>query len=120
MQPPSAQPRQRQLDQRERREHVDAVHPLELVERVVAAAPAAGSGPSTLALLTSRSIGVARRFDERAAVPVVGDVAGDRGYFGDCAELARDPLEVGRAARVEHERPAACGELAGQRQAEAA
>ena len=41
----------------ERREDVDLVDPPKLVERVLGRAPAAGSAPSTLALLTSRSIG---------------------------------------------------------------
>ena len=52
-------------------------------------------------------------------MPVVGDVSGDRDYFGDGAELAGDPLEVSRAARVEHERPATSGEGARKREAEA-
>ena len=57
--------------------------------------------------------------DERSAVPVVGDVARERDDFGELAELARGPLELGGAAGVDHERPLPLGERAGQREAEA-
>ena len=55
--------------------------------------------------------------DERAAVPVVGHVAGDGDDFCDRAQLPGSALEVGAATGVEHERPAALGQ--GTRESEA-
>jgi hypothetical protein len=48
----------------------------------------------------------------------VGDSAGDRGDFGDRAQLAGYALEVSPAARVDYERPAALRERAGEGEAE--
>ena len=107
-----------ELGERERREHVDPVDALEHVERVAAErrlrarAEQAGVVDEQVDLL-------AGGLDERAAVPVVGDVARERDDLGDRAELAGGALEVGGAAGVEHERPAALGERAGEREAEA-
>ena len=57
--------------------------------------------------------------DEGAAMPVVGHVARERGDLGDRAQFARRALEVAGAAGVDHERPAALGQRAGESEAEA-
>ena len=64
--------RQRQLDQRQRRHHVDRGRPARARPSGYSASAGWGLGPSVLALLTSRSIALAGGIDQRAAVPVVG------------------------------------------------
>ena len=87
--------RERELDQRQRREHVDAVDVLERVQRVVGERAAAGSARAPTALLTSRSIGPGGG-DQRRAVLGVGDVAGERGDVG-AARVRRRPRSAGPA-----------------------
>ncbi len=62
---------------------------------------------------------IAGGVQEGAAVPVVGDVARQGDDFGERAELASRPLQVGRSTGVEHECPAALGQRAGESEAEA-
>ena len=54
---PVGEPRERELHERERREHVDLVDAREAPRAGTRPAQAAGSGRATLALFTSRSIG---------------------------------------------------------------
>ena len=57
--------------------------------------------------------------DERSAVPVVGDVSGQGDDFGEPPELARGALELATATCVDHQRPLAFGQRAGECEAEA-
>ena len=56
---------------------------------------------------------------QRAAVRVVGDVAGDRDDVGLPGQLGAGGLERARLASVDHEPPPAAGELARESEPEA-
>ena len=109
-------PRPRELDQRERREHVDAVDLLEHVERVVGERRLRAR-PEQRGVVDEQVELASRGLDERVAVARIGDVAGDGGGPG---ELRGGGLERPRLAGVDHEPPAALGEGPREREPEAA
>src|SRR5205085_12466964 len=101
------------------REDVDAVDALE-VGQLVFAERRLRTGPENAGVVDEEIDPLARRFHKRAQMPVVADVAWDRGDFGDGAELASSALEIGGVTPVDDERPASVSERAGKRQPEAA
>ena len=106
-------PRPRELDQRQRREHVDAVDLLEHVERVVGERRLRAR-PEQRRVVDEQVELASRGLDERAAVARIGHVAGDGGGPG---ELRGGGLERPRLAGVDHEPPAALGEGPGRARA---
>ena len=107
--PPAPEHRQRELDQRERGEHVDAVDASRGRRAGSRRAAGCGLGPSTLALLTSTSSSSAGGADERAPVRRVGDVAGERDDLGAsrAARRGRPRAAPGSRASITRRRPRA-------------
>ena len=113
----ASEQRERELREPQRREDVHYVDPLELVERIVRQLRLRARAEDARVVHEQvEAAGRLRCGDERAAVPVVGDVA----RHDDGAEVGGRALEVVGAACVEHERPAIGGEGAGESEAEPA
>ena len=108
--------RQRELDERERREHVRLVHAPQLLdgvsrqERQRARAEHAG-------VVDEEVDRLAGRLHEPAAMVGIGDVARDRDHAGEPGDRILERL---RPARVDGELPTALGQSAGEREPEAA
>ena len=110
------QARERELDQRQRGDHVDAVDGLEHVERVVGERRLRARAEQR-GVVDEQVDALARGLDERAPVARIADVAGEG---DDVGELRGGGLERPRVAGVDHEPPAALGEGSGEGEAEAA
>ena len=112
---PSLSRGKRELDERERREHVHLVDAPQLLERVVgerrqrARAEDAGVVDEQVDRLPAASTSARRCVG-------IGDVAAER---DDAVEAGRRALERVAVARVDDEPPAALGESAGEREPEA-
>ena len=113
---PSASRGKRELDECERREHVDLVDPPQLVERVLRQLRL-WAGAEHARAVHEQVDRVAGRFDQPAAVIRIGDVARDR---DDTVESADRTLERVPVARVHNEPPALLGESPRQREPETA
>jgi hypothetical protein len=115
---PGGQPRERVLDERERRDRVDAEDVLEDVDRVV------GERRQRRRAERARVVdhelqALARDLDEQSAMPGVRDVARDRDDIREHGQLGAGGLELGLGAGVDDEAPAALCERPRERKAEA-
>ena len=110
---------QRELDQGERGEDVDAEDAREVVEGEVLQRRL-GAGAEVAGVVDEQVDAVARGLDQLGAVGGVGDVAGDRDDLAQGAELGRGALQRAGAAGVDDQAPAVAGQGAREREAEAA
>ena len=107
---------ERELDERERSEHVDLVDATQLVERVLPE-QRQRRGAEHAGVVDEEVDRVPGSLDEAAPVLGVGDVAGER---DDAVEPADSALERISVARVDDEAPAPLGQGAREREPEAA
>ena len=119
MHAPVRHQRQRQLCESERRDDVDVVDAAQRLQRI-GGQLGLGAGAEGGRVVDEQVDALAGGVDERAAVPVVGHVAGQGPYVGDGLEFSGDPLELGGPAGVDDEPVAALRQRPGERQSEAA
>ena len=102
---------------RERREHVDPVDALELVERIVCERWL-GAWAQHARVVDEHVDPLPGGCDQLASVIGVRDVACDRDHCGQAIELGGRAFQVLGVARIEHQRPPALGERARERKPE--